>query len=44
MPLLDLQGFESELDNTEEAATSSLSTFHQCGPVTHSNFSIILCP
>lgn len=42
MSLLDLQGLESEFDHAEEAAASSLSTFHQCtnGP---SNLSIMLC-
>lgn len=42
MSLLDLQGLASELDHTEEAAASSLSTFHQCG-VSRSNLSILLC-
>jgi Lanthionine-containing peptide SapB precursor RamS len=42
MSLLDLQGLESAFDHTEEAMSSSLSTFHQCGP-RPSNFSIILC-
>ncbi len=43
MSLLDLQGLESESEHTEEAAASSLSTFHQC-TTKPSNFSIILCP
>jgi hypothetical protein len=43
MSLLDLQDLEAEFDNTEEAASSTLSTFHQCS-VYHSNLSILLCP
>lgn len=42
MSLLDLQGLASELDHREEAVSSTLSTFHQCG-AGHSNLSILLC-